>query len=152
MSTPNATSADAQLILQLYDLRRESEMRKARNFVFNFWPETAQDIITLFMNFGSQENAWLRQVGGYWEMAASLVNRGALSPDLFFDSNGEMFFVYAKFHPFLKELREAFQEPAIFSNVEKLTQSTPEARERLQRVLARQAEWRSKMKKSTAAA
>jgi len=152
MSTPNATSADAQIILQLYDFRRESEMRKARNFVFNFWPETAQDIISIFMNFGSQENAWLRQVGTYWEMAASLVNRGTLSPDLFFDSNGEMFFVYAKFQPFLKELRDAFQEPAMFSNVDKLTQSTPEARERMQRMLTRQAEWRSKMKKSTAAA
>ena len=152
MATQNATHADAELILKLYDLRRESEMRKARNFVFNFWPETAQDITSIFMNFGSQENAWLRQVGGYWEMAASLVNRGTLNPDLFFDNNGEMFFVYAKFQPFLKELREAFQEPAMFANIDKLTQSTPEARDRLQRILARQAEWRSKMKKSTAAA
>ena len=152
MPTPNATSADAQLILQLYDFRRESEMRKARNFIFSFWPETAQDVINIFMNFGSQENAWTRQVGTYWEMAASLVNRGALNPDLFFDSNGEMFFVYAKFHPFLKELREYFQEPAIFSNVEKLVQSTPDGRERLQRMLTRQADLRAKMKKSTAAA
>ena len=152
MPTPSATSADAQIILQLYDFRRESEMRKARNFVFNFWPETAQDIISIFMNFGSQENAWLRQVGTYWEMAASLVNRGTLNPDLFLDSNGEMIFVYAKFHPFLKELREAFQEPAIFSNVEKLIQGTPETRDRLQRMITRQTEVRARMKKSTAAA
>ena len=152
MPTQNATHADAELILKLYDLRREAEMRKARNFIFNFWPESAQDIVNLFMNFGSQENAWARQVGGYWEMAASLVTRGTLDPDLFFDNNGEMFFVYAKFHPFLKELRDHFQEPSIFANVEKLVQSTPEARDRLQRVLTRQAEFRTRVKKTTAAA
>lgn len=152
MPTQNATHADAELILKLYDLRREAEMRKARNFIFNFWPESAQDIVNLFMNFGSQENAWARQVGGYWEMAASLVTRGTLDPDLFFDNNGEMFFVYAKFHPFLKELRDHFQEPSIFANVEKLVQSTPEARDRLQRILTRQAEFRTRVKKTTAAA
>jgi hypothetical protein len=152
MPTQNATPTDAQLILQLYDLRRESEMRKARNFLFDFWPESAQDVINVFMNFGSQENAWMRQVGGYWEMAASLVVRGALNPDLFFDSNGEMFFIYAKFHPFLKELREHFQEPGIFANVEKLVQSTPEGRDRLQRILTRQAEFRARFKKQGTAA
>jgi len=152
MPTQNATPTDAQLILQLYDLRRESEMRKARKFVFDFWPETAQDIINIFMNFGSQENAWIRQVGGYWEMAASLVNHGTLNPDLFFENNGEMFFVYAKFHPFVKELREHFQEPMIFAAVEKLVQSTPEGRDRLQRILARQAEFRARFKKQGTAA
>jgi len=152
MSTQNATHADAELILKLYDLRRESEMRKARNFIFNFWPESTQDIINLFMNFTSQENAWMRQVVGYWEMAASLALRGALHQDLFFDNNGEMFFVYAKFRPFVKELREHFKEPNLFANVEKLANSTPESRERLERIEKRQAEFRARMKKSTAAA
>jgi hypothetical protein len=152
MSTQNATHADAELILKLYDLRRESEMRKARNFLFNFWPESTQEIANLFMSFGSQENAWIRQVGGYWEMAASLVNRGALNPDLFFDSNGEMFFIYAKFRPFLKELREQFEEPGIFANVEKLVNATLESRQRLERIEKRQAEFRARQKKTTAAA
>ncbi len=152
MPTQNATPTDAQLILQLYDFRREAEMRKARNFVADFWPETAQDIISLFMNFGSQENAWVRQVGGYWEMAASLVNHGTLNSDLFFENNGEMWFVYAKFQPFVKELREHFKEPQIFANVEKLVNSTAEGRDRLQRMLTRQAEFRAQRKKTTAAA
>ncbi len=152
MPTQNATPTDAQLILQLYDFRREAEMRKARNFIFDFWPETAQEVINIFMNFGSQENAWLRQVGTYWEMAASLVNHGTLNPDLFFENEGEMWFVFAKFQPFVKELREFFKEPAIFSNTEKLVNSTPEGRDRLQRMLTRQAEFRTRMKKTTAAA
>ncbi len=152
MPTQNATPTDAQLILQLYDFRREAEMRKARNFIADFWPETAQEIINLFMNFGSQENAWARQVGGYWEMAASLVNHGTLNSDLFFENNGEMWFVFAKFQPFLKELREHFKEPQIFANAEKLVNSTAEGRDRLQRMLTRQAEFRAQRKKTTAAA
>lgn len=152
MSTQTATHVDAELILKLYDFRREAEMRKARNFVFNFWPETADEVINIFMNFGSQENAWLRQVGTYWEMAASLVNHGTLNPDLFFENEGEMWFVFAKFQPFVKELREHFKEPAIFSNTEKVVNSTPEGRDRLQRMLTRQAEFRAQRKKTTAAA
>ena len=69
-----ATAHDAKLILKLYDLRREAEMRKARNwFGAEFWPQSADEVMKVVNAFPSQENAWLRQVGGYWEMAASLV-------------------------------------------------------------------------------
>jgi hypothetical protein len=69
-----ATAADAQLIMQLYDLRREAEMRKARNWwVTAFWPESADDVMKIVGAMGTQENNWMRQVGGYWNMAASFV-------------------------------------------------------------------------------
>src|SRR5450756_2499672 len=65
------THADAQLILQLYDLRREAEMRKARNWVATqFWPQSADDYIKVASAVGNPENAWLRQVTSYWDMCA----------------------------------------------------------------------------------
>jgi hypothetical protein len=66
------TTADAELIVKLYDLRREAELRKARSWWLGFWPESTDDIMKIASTMGSQENNWLRQVGGYWEMAASL--------------------------------------------------------------------------------
>lgn len=58
--------------MKLYDLRREAEIRKARNWWLGFWPESTDDILKIATALGTQENAWLRQVGGYWEMASSL--------------------------------------------------------------------------------
>jgi len=75
-----ATAHDAALIMKLYDLRREAEMRKARHWLtVEFWPETADEFIKVANSFPSQENAWLRQVGGYLDMAAAFVVQGALN-------------------------------------------------------------------------
>jgi hypothetical protein len=124
------TTSDAELILKLYDLRREPELRKARNWwLTQFWPESADDIFKIGSALGSQENNWLRQAGGYWEMAASLALHGTINHELFLEPSfsGEMFFFFGKIHPFLKELREKLQNPRIFSNVEKLINSSPDA-------------------------
>jgi hypothetical protein len=129
------TAADAQLILQLYDLRRESEMRKARSWIAaDFHPKNAGDVLALANAFGSQENAWFRQVLGYWDMAASLVLRGALNPELFFDNAGEMFFIYAKLRPFVKELRESLKSPELLLRIEKVVTASKAGRDRLKRV------------------
>src|SRR5581483_10897843 len=109
------SSADAQLIIQLYDLRREAEMRKARAWFAGFWPEKAADIVEVINGFGTQENAWYRQVLGYWDMAALLVLHGTLNEELFTDSNGEMWFVFAKLNPFLKEAREKLNMPQMLT-------------------------------------
>ena len=109
-----ATASDAQLILQLYDLRREAEMRKARNWwIGDFWPQSADDFLKVAFAMGTQENNWLRQVSGYWSMAASFVLQGALNQELFLQPavSGEMFIVFAKVQPFLKELREKAADP-----------------------------------------
>jgi hypothetical protein len=134
------TIADAQLILQLYDLRREPELRKARNWWFaQFWPESAEDFLKIAWDIGSQENAWLRQGAGYWSMAASLVLSGTLNADLFLQPthSGEMYFVMAKVHPFLKELRKKLEDPLLFGHIEKVINSTKFSRERLQFTLNR---------------
>ena len=135
MPDRNCTPTDAQLIIQLYDLRREAEMRKARNWVLTeFWPETAEDVRRVLMAFPSQENNWYRQVFGYWDMACSFVIHGALNRELFLESAGEMFFVYAKLKPFIKPMREEFKAPEFLANVEALVEATPESRERIARL------------------
>jgi hypothetical protein len=139
-----ATPTDAELILKLYDFRREPELRKARNFWLGFWPESVEDFMKVGMALGTQENAWIRQVGGYWEMAASLVVHGTLNKEMFLEQSfsGEMFLIYAKVQPFLKELREKMQSPAIFANVEKVILSTPEGMERVKATQQRLAMFR----------
>jgi hypothetical protein len=146
-----ATSADAQIVLQLYDFRREAEMRKARNFVANWWPQSADDIVNLAMAFGTPENAWMRQVFTYWDMAACLALRGAIHPGLAFDSLGEMWFVYAKVKPFIKEYRQKMSVPEAFANIEKFIESTPEGRQRLKMMQERLAKFVERFAKAKAA-
>ncbi len=127
------TVADAELALKLYDLRRESEMRKARNFlVVDFWPEKVEDVTRHITAFGSQENAWLRQVVGYWEMAASFVVQGVLHERAFYDSCSEAYFLFAKFSPLLKDLRAAIEAPQFLANLEKVVLGSRHGRERIQ--------------------
>ena len=135
-----ATATDAQLIMQLYDLRREAEMRKARNWwVTGFWPESADDFMKIGGAMGSQENNWLRQVGGYWSMASAFVLQGALSEELFIQPavSGEMFLIFAKVQPFLKELREKMGDPHMFENIEKIVTGSKFGRDRLKLTLKR---------------
>jgi hypothetical protein len=135
-----ATATDAQLIMQLYDLRREPEMRKARSWwLGEFWPQNADDFLKVAWAMGTQENNWLRQVGGYWSMAASFVLQGALSEELFIQPavSGEMVFVFAKVQPFLKELREKMGDPQMFGNIEKVITGSKFGRDRLKLTLKR---------------
>lgn len=134
------TPTDAQLILQLYDLRREPELRKARNWwLTEFWPQNADDFTKIVWAMGTQENNWLRQGAGYWSMAASLVLSGTLNADLFLQPthSGEMYFILAKIYPFLKELREKMGDPKFLGHIEQLVNSTKFSRERLQFTIKR---------------
>ena len=158
MST-QATATDAELILKLYDLRREAEMRKARNWwLTTFWPENVDDFIKIGMAMGTQENNWMRQVGGYWEMAASLVLHGALNEDLFLEGSfsGEMFFIFAKVRPFLPQLREKFQSPTMWGNIEAVINRSEKGRNTLKTVedriaMVRKARKEEQAKKEAAA-
>src|SRR5262249_16813998 len=76
---------------------------------------------------------YLRMVTSYWEMAAALVNHGAIDADLFNETAGEHVMVFAKIHPFLAELRETFQNPNAFKNLEKVVLDAPEGAERLEK-------------------
>jgi hypothetical protein len=102
-----ATPADAEIILRLYELRTEAEMRKARAWITGeFWPETAEEFFAVSGNPKDRHNASFRQVISYWEMAAAMVLHGAVSAELFVDCNGEGFFLLAKFAPILEAIRE----------------------------------------------
>ncbi|HEY6302661.1 MAG TPA: hypothetical protein VIX14_06295 [Terriglobales bacterium] len=134
-----ATAHDADLILKLYDLRREAEMRKARSwFGMEFWPPNANDFMKVVTTFPSQENTWFRQVGGFWDMAASLVLHGALNEELFLEPgcSGEMFFIFGKIYPYLKEFREKTNNPEASLKIEKVATGSKTGRKRLDRMIA----------------
>jgi hypothetical protein len=147
------TTADAQLILQLYDLRREAEMRKARNWwAGEFFPENADDFLNVAWAMGTQENNWLRQVGGYWGIVASFVNHGVLNEELFLTPgfSGEMFLIYAKVHPFIKELREKLNDPNAWKDVEHAITRTEWGRNRLEFMMKRVEVMRQRLAKQKA--
>lgn len=129
------TAADAQLILQLYDLRREAEMRKARHWWgAEFFPQSADDFLKVAWSFPSQENNWLRQVSGYWNIVASFVLQGVLNEELFLQPgfSGELFLIYAKIHPYVKELRKKLDDPEFFRTIEQAVTRTKWGRNRLE--------------------
>jgi hypothetical protein len=114
-----ATPADAEIILKLYELRTEAEMRKARAWMTGeFWPETLEEYLAVAANPADPHNAWFRQVITYWEMAAAMVLHGAVSAELFVDSNGEGFFLLAKFAHILEAIRE--RNPHFFTKTSEL--------------------------------
>ena len=148
------TAADAEVILKLYDLRREGEMRKARNWwLTTFWPQSVDDFLKIANAMGTQENNWLRQVTGYWEMAASMVVHGAVHHDLFLEPSfcGEMFFILAKTRPFLNELREKLGSPSMMSNIERVANLTEASRDRLKQFEGRVATRRKAMQEAAKA-
>jgi hypothetical protein len=119
---------EAGLILKLYELRREETMRKARNWYFReFHPESVADFSTALF---SENSGYVRMVVTYWDMAAALVNNGAISLELFNDSNGEHIGVFAKIEPILGEIRNAYA-PQFAANLEKLIDATPDGRKRV---------------------
>ena len=136
-----ATYHDAELILKLYDLRRESKMREAREFFAKFNPASFEELMGVMGNFESKESAYLRQVLSYWEMAAALVVHGTLNAELAQDTLGEMTFVYAKMKPFIKQMREMMKAPEMFQSVEKVMEGSADARDRLARTEQRIAEF-----------
>lgn len=141
--------------MQLYDLRREPEMRKAREWWANdFWPQNADDFLKMAWAPGTQENRWLRQVAGYWGIAASFVLQDALDEDLFLvpGFSGEMFIMFAKIYPFLGELREKLDDPEAFMDIEKVVMRTKWGRERLKFLLKKLESWREKLGKKSASA
>jgi hypothetical protein len=135
-----ATATDADICMKLYELRREAEMRKAREFVnFQFQPHGIDDILKILQAMGTKENAWARQVFSFWENAASLVLNKIVHPGLFLAWNGEMVFVYAKFKPYLKEMREQMSNPTFLAGVEKVVSTSPEAHKRVEMIQKRMA-------------
>ncbi len=122
----------ADLILRLYDLRREATMREARQWMAYFNPESAQDVLDVLMG---EHSARFRQVMSYWDMAASLVLNGAIDEQMFDDANGEHLFYFAKIEPYLEELRGKLGPASrLVPHLERLVMSKPDAGERLEQL------------------
>lgn len=131
---------DADLILKLYDLRREPVMREARNWFFGFNPTSAQDVIDVLLG---EHSGHYRMVISYWDMAAALVNNGAIDEKLFNETNGEHIFIYAKIEPVIPEIRALFGAPDFLLNLETVIKRIPNIDEKI-------ATMRERMKKFTA--
>jgi hypothetical protein len=128
MSSNKYESAD--LILKLYETRREPVMRQARDwFIREFNPETAQDVAATARG---PHSAYYRMVTSYWDMACSFVNNGAIDAQMFNDANGEHNAVFSKIAPFVEEIRAISNNPNYMKNVEQLVMSQEGAAERLE--------------------
>jgi hypothetical protein len=116
---------EASLILKLYELRRDPTMRAARDWYFlEFHPQSIDEYQAALF---SEHSGHLRMVLSYWDMAAALVNTGAISLEMFNETNGEHLGVFSKIEPILNEIRAAYS-PKFARNLEKLIDDTPQGR------------------------
>jgi len=130
-----ATPVDsANLILKLYELRREPVMREARNTIMGFNPGSVEDYMAGMMG---PQSAHLRMVTSYWEMACSFVVKGAIDAIMFDESAGEHILVFGKIESFLPQLRQAMGNPNMFRNLEQVCTSAPSSLERVRATAAR---------------
>lgn len=130
-------SKSADLILKLYEMRRETVMRQARAwFATEFHPTSVESVMAALQ---SDKSAYLRMIGTYWEMAAALINHGAIDEALFNDCNGEHVFYFAKMEPFLEGMRKQYGNPNMGVQLEKLVRKMPNSKQALENVRQRQA-------------
>jgi hypothetical protein len=144
---------DVNIILRLYELRREETMRKARDwFMTDFNPESTQDLLAVMVS--PEHNAAYRMVTSYWDMAAAFVNHGSIEEQLFNDIHFEHIAVYAKIQPFLAEFRAATHAPYYLTHLEQLVRRMPDIEERLttmRRFMKRRLDAKSKLAASGSA-
>ena len=114
----DVTHEQANLMLRLYDSRRESRLREAREwFLSSFLPTSVDDLMQQAPP-GSKENASMRMVVSYWEMVASIVNRGLIDEEFFFENSGEQWFVWERLKPVVEALRSRHKNPLAFRQLE----------------------------------
>ena len=112
------TSEQVNLMLRLYEERREPRLREAREwFSANFHVKNEADVMRVCPP-GSKENAYMRMVLSYWEMVASIVNRGLIEEDFFFENSGEQWAVWEQVKPMIGAWRAMFSSPTFLSNLE----------------------------------
>jgi hypothetical protein len=142
-------SESAELILRLYELRREEKMREARNWIISFFPQSGEDIMRAMID--PETSAKYRMVTTYWDMAASFVLRGAIDEAMFLDSAGESWVIFAKVQPYVAEVRQRLSNDNYLRHLETLLMRQPNAletceirRETMKRWMAARAELLSK--------
>ncbi len=129
---------DADLILKLYDLRREATMREARNWLFTFNPTSIQDVMETMMG---EHGGHFRMVISYWDMACAMVTNGAIDEELFNQTNGEHIFVYMKVQPVLEDIRKMFDNSDFLKNLETVVKRIPEIETKLPAMRERMAKF-----------
>lgn len=121
----------AELILKLYELRRETVMREARSYIGGeFLPGSADELFEI-VSTGGKHSSFVLQVYGYWDMVAAFVSHGALDATLVYDTCQEMYFQYAKIQPYLAEFRKKMNLPEWLISVERLIEGSKAGRKRL---------------------
>lgn len=126
---------DADLLLRLYELRRESVMRESRTAMNSWFPRTADDVMAIAKP-GNPSNSAFRQVVGYWEMAFSMARHGVIHPEFLVENSGEGLYLFARVEPFLEQLRQA-SSPRALLNAEWVSRNTEIGREFMPRFRAR---------------
>jgi len=129
---------DADLILKLYDLRREAVMREARNWLFTFNPTGIQDVMEVMMG---EHSGHFRMVVSYWDMACAMVVNGAIDEELFNQTNGEHIFVYMKVEPVLQDIRAMFDNPEFLKSLETVVKRMPNIEARIASMRERMAKF-----------
>jgi len=129
---------DADLILKLYDLRREPVMREARNWMFTFNPTSVQDVMEAMIG---EHSGHLRMVISYWDMACAMVTSGAIDEELFNQTNGEHIFVYMKIQPVIEGLRAMFGNQEFLKNLETVVKRIPDIETKLPAMRERMAKF-----------
>ncbi|MGC2764711.1 MAG: hypothetical protein WB607_04325, partial [Candidatus Acidiferrum sp.] len=121
----------AELILKLYELRRETVMREARSFVGGpCQPKTADDLVAI-VSKGGKETGFVLQVFGYWDMVCAFVLHGMLTEELVYDTCQEMYFQYSKIQPYLKGFRQNMDLPEWMQNIETVVDGSARGRKRI---------------------
>ena len=140
MSSDKASYHDVDVILKLYDLRREPLMRQARRFVGGkFAPTSAEELIAI-VTAGTEESGFVLQVFGYWDMVAAFVLDGPLNEKLVYDTCQEMYFLYSKIQPYLHDFRRQLNLPEWMRSIETLIEGSQEGRERVAGIRKQQME------------
>jgi len=117
---------DAELLLRLYDLRREAKLRQGREWFFREFNAKSFDDFLAQAPMGSENNALFRMTVSYWDMAASLVNHGLIKEDLFFENTVEFWMIWEKFKKLAPAMRERNKNPLAFKNLETLAEKYEE--------------------------
>jgi hypothetical protein len=113
------THEQAQLHLQVYEMRREARLRQARDWFFqNYFPENFDEAMRIAAP-GTEQGTFVMMVLGYWEQACALLNYGLLHEDLFFETSGEFFGVWERMKPTVEQGRERFKNKQFLANLEK---------------------------------
>ena len=137
MATGSLTHADADLILKLYDLRREPLMRDSRNMINGrFLPRSAAEVIEMMSAMDHPMNQAFRQVSSYWEMVYGFAKHGIVNPDFLIENNGEGLFLYAKLAPYMSEIRSQMS-PTAFENSQWIAENCNEGKRRFEMIKGR---------------